>query len=128
MKYRPAMGSTQQARALRRRPTDAERAMWQLLRQSFPESRFRRQVPIRTFIADFASHRSKIVIEVDGGQHSIATDAARTQSIEAEGYLLLRFWNHDVLGNPEGVHAAIGRALHRRHPHLTSPIEGEEGQ
>lgn len=147
MKYRPAIGSTQRARSLRTNATPAERAMWRVLREAFPEARFRRQIPLRHFIADFASHREHLVIECDGGQHAEQADAERTRLIEAEGYRVLRFWNNDILENPEGVQAAIASALvehvhpleeragrgegrHRsglvrRHPHLASPIEGE---
>ena len=85
--------------------------MWRLLRESFPEARFRRQVPIRNFIADFASHRAKVVIEVDGGQHSETADAERTKLIEAEGYRMMRFWNNEVLANPDGVWRTIDEAL-----------------
>jgi len=105
--------------------TDAERGMWRLLLNAFPEWHFRRQVPIRHFIADFASHAAKLVIEVDGGQHDLKSDAARTAIVEAEGYRLIRFWNHDVLGNPEGVHASIQSALLEDHPTPTPPHQGE---
>ena len=104
--------------------TDAERAIWRLLREGFPEARFRRQVPIRMFITDFASHRVRMVIEVDGGQHSPESDAERTEVIEAEGYRLLRFWNSDVLQNPDGVWSLIASALLERHPHPTLPHPG----
>ena len=99
--------------------------MWRLLREGFPDVRFRRQVPIRSFIADFASHSARLVIEVDGGQHSEEEDSERTRLIEAEGYRVLRFWNSDALGNPDGVWKVINRVLLERHPHLTSPLEGE---
>lgn len=98
--------------------------MWNLLRENFPDRRFRRQAPIRNFIVDFASHRSKLVIEVDGGQHGGADDTERTRIIEAEGYFVVRFWNHDVLGNPDGVATAIAEALHDRHPTQPSPSRG----
>jgi very-short-patch-repair endonuclease len=126
MTNRPAIGSTQTARHLRLNPTDAEQAMWRLLRVGFPDARFRRQVPIRSFIADFASHRARLVIEVDGGQHCEDKDAGRTALIQREGYRLLRFWNNDVLDNPDGVHSVISSALDQRHPHPASPIKGEE--
>ena len=98
--------------------------MWFLLRECFPEARFRNQVPIRHFIADFASHRAKLVIEVDGGQHGTPADLERTAIIEAEGYRVLRFWNNDVLGNREGVAILIDLALHEHHPHPTLPHQG----
>src|SRR4051794_3984999 len=103
MRYRPAESATARARALRANATDAEQAMWRLLRESFPEARFRFQVPLRMFIADFASHRARLVVEIDGGQHSAERDAGRTHMIEGEGYRVIRFWNHDVLANPDGV-------------------------
>ncbi|MFP5329350.1 MAG: endonuclease domain-containing protein [Alphaproteobacteria bacterium] len=125
MKYRPAIGSTQRARSLRTNATGAERAMWRLLREAFPDARFRRQVPLLHYIVDFASHRTRLVIECDGGQHNEEVDADRTRTIEAEGYRILRFWNNDILVNPEGVHSVIASALLDRHPHPTSPIKGE---
>jgi very-short-patch-repair endonuclease len=99
------------ARALRRHGTDAERAMWRLLRQNFAAAHFRRQVPLRHYIADFASHRLRLVIEIDGGQHSPEADAARTRAIEAEGYRILRFWNSDVLDNPAGCMVVLDNAI-----------------
>ena len=98
---------------MRREPTDAEKRMWWLLRHNFLEARFRRQVPVRHYIVDFASHRVRLVIEVDGGQHNEAADAERSRAIRAEGYRLIRFWNHDVLTNPDGVAAVIAEALPR---------------
>jgi very-short-patch-repair endonuclease len=96
--------------------TEAERAMWRLLREVAPEARWRRQVPIRHFIVDFASHRAKLAVEVDGGQHSAEADAARTAIIEAEGYRVLRFWNNDVLGNAEGCARVLSDMLAARSP------------
>lgn len=105
--------------------TDAERAVWRMLKLSFCGHHFRKQVPIRHYIADFASHGAKLVIEVDGGQHSAEGDAERNNIIEAEGYRVLRFWNNEVLGNPDGVWSEIDRALRDHHPHPASPIKGE---
>ena len=104
--------------------TDAEKVMWRLLCESFPDWHFRKQVPIRHFIADFASHRAKLVIEVDGGQHSADLDTARSATIEAEGYGVIRFWNNEVLSNREGVWVAVDAALRDRHPHPTLPHQG----
>ena len=66
MKKHPPPISIVRARTLRKNATDAERKMQRLLKEHFPEARFRFQVPIRHYIADFASHRLKIVIELDG--------------------------------------------------------------
>ncbi len=92
---------------------------------------------MRHYIADFVSHRHKLVIELDGGQHNAAVDAARTAVIEAEGYTILRFWNHEVLGNGDGCMIRLEQCLRKEHPHPAaaseqarkpthpSPIEGE---
>jgi very-short-patch-repair endonuclease len=122
---------------LRTDATDADRRMWRLLKECFPNARFRRQVPIRHYIADFASHREKLVIENDGGQHTPENDAARSRAIKAEGYRIVRFWNNDVLENGEGCMIRLGQFLGHDHPHPTSasqqagkpaypsPIKGE---
>jgi len=111
MKRHPPPGSTTRARKLRREPTEAEKLLWRLLREAFPEAHFRQQVSIRQYFADFASHRAKLVIEADGGQHDAESDATRTAVIEADGYCVLRFWNNDILGNPDGVAEVIAQYL-----------------
>jgi len=105
--------------------TDAERAIWRILKLSFRDFHFRKQVPIRHYITDFASHRAKLVIEVDGGQHNPQVDAQRSKVIEEEGYRIIRFWNNEALGNPDGVWHVIDLALHQRHPTPTPPHRGE---
>lgn len=74
------------------------------------KARFRRQFPIGPYVVDFAALRSKLIVELDGGQHSSTADAARTAWLEAQGFTMLRFWNHDVLQNPEGVLRVIADA------------------
>src|SRR5262245_14031426 len=93
------------ARALRRAMTDAERKLWFALRDRRLEgTKFRRQVPIGPYIADFVYFESRMVIEVDGGQHAdSAHDAKRDRWFEANRFRVLRFWNNDVLSNIEGV-------------------------
>ena len=126
MKRHPPPGAITRARSLRRDMTKAERVMWRLLRESFPDAHFRHQVPIRHYFADFASHQFKLVIEIDGGQHNDQVDAKRTLVIEQEGYRVIRFWNNDVLGSRDGVWSMIDAALRGDHPLPASPIEGEE--
>jgi very-short-patch-repair endonuclease len=101
------------ARVLRRDATEAEKKLWQHLRQPpFKQHHFRRQATIGPCFADFASHQLKLVIEVDGGQHAgSASDETRTQHLEAKGYRVLRFWNNDVIGNMSGVLQAIDAAI-----------------
>ena len=103
------------AKQMRADPTDAERVLWQRLRFeiALEGSHFRRQALIGPFIVDFASRKARLVIELDGGQHDWqrAADERRTRYIEARGYRVLRFWNHDVLGNMDGVLQVIQSAV-----------------
>ncbi|HUT48466.1 MAG TPA: DUF559 domain-containing protein [Alphaproteobacteria bacterium] len=104
----------QRARSLRRDPTEAEKRLWsRLRRRQLAGYRFRRQVPIGPYFADFASHEAKLIIEVDGGQHAINAEAdrRRTLRMEADGFRIIRFWNNDVLTNTGGVVEAIQTAL-----------------
>jgi very-short-patch-repair endonuclease len=105
------------ARSLRRDATEAEKRLWQYLRQPpFKEHHFRRQATIGPYFADFASHHLRLVIEVDGGQHSEDKDARRTNDLIARGYLVLRFWNNEVLENIDGVLSMIDTAVKQRPP------------
>jgi very-short-patch-repair endonuclease len=119
------------ARTMRRVPTDAEKKLWwHLHRLSLKGSHFRRQVRLGPYIVDFASHKARVVIEVDGGQHAEnAADAVRTKFIEGQGYRVLRFWNNDVLGNIEGVleviQATVEAASQGRAAHSSAPPCGE---
>jgi very-short-patch-repair endonuclease len=101
---------------MRVNPTDAEHRMWQQLRREFRTSHFRRQVVIAGSITDFASHRARLVIEIDGGQHADEFDTVRTKTIEREGYRVLRFWNNDVLQNMPGVCELIHATLETTTP------------
>jgi very-short-patch-repair endonuclease len=76
----------------------------------------RRQVLVRQYIVDSASHRAKLVIEADGGLHAAEIDAARTAVIEADGYRVLRFWNNEILDNSEGVYEQLAAALEEKSP------------
>ncbi|HYI27036.1 MAG TPA: endonuclease domain-containing protein [Bradyrhizobium sp.] len=97
------------ARVLRRDATEAEKKLWQHLRQPpFKQHHFRRQATIGPYFADFASHQLKLVVEVDGGQHAeSAADERRTSYLASAGYRVLRFWNNDVIENMPGVLQAI---------------------
>ena len=94
------------ARRLRQKQTDAERLLWFRLRdRRLVGWKFKRQVPIDRFIVDFFCPDAKLILEIDGGQHDErrARDENRTVLLESKGYLVLRFWNNDVIGNMEGV-------------------------
>lgn len=114
-------GTVGQLRSLRRNATDAELVLRRALRGSCPDRKWRFQAPIGPFRVDFLCFSERLVIEVDGGQHNEAAedDAARTRYLEQQGYRVIRFWNHDVLENIEGVIATVANSL--------SPWEREGG-
>jgi very-short-patch-repair endonuclease len=104
------------ARNLRRNMTDAEKRLWSVLRnRQLAGCKFRRQHPVGIYSLDFACPERLLAIEVDGGQHAGSTaDVSRTAWLGSQGWLVLRFWNNDVLGNTEGVIRQITEALARR--------------
>jgi very-short-patch-repair endonuclease len=107
--------------------TEAERQVWRILRlRQMDGHKFRRQVPIGRFVADFACHEARLIIEIDGGKHdpSFAPEIERTEFLESEGYRVLRFWNNEVLVNLEGVHRVIAEALDQATPTQTLPHPG----
>ena len=109
------------ARRLRRDATVAERIFWRALLERCPGWRFRRQHPIGTRIADFACPAVKLAIELDGGQHTEADDAARTAELACHGHRVIRFWNNDVTDNMDGVLEMLTRTLDS----LSSRLGGE---
>ena len=114
------------AQDLRHSMTDAERRLWSRLRDSQLGVRFRRQEPIGTYIVDFVARRARLIIELDGGQHSAEIDTARTAFLESRGFRVVRFWNNEVLQNQEGVLCVIQDALNSPHasPPPPSPLKG----
>ena len=114
------------ARTLRRNATRAERRPWRgLRREQVAGFRFRRQVILGGFIADFACFDARMVVEVDGATHStddeIARDAARSAALAELGYDVLRFTNDDVFRNLEGVLETILVRLRELRPRLEDP-------
>ena len=109
----------QRARALRRDATPAERRLWRALRLvEVSEGHFRRQAPIGPYVADFANHSLRLVVELDGEQHGHSSglhrDARRTAYLTEEGYSVIRFWNHEVMENLDGVVETILAAVAKR--------------
>lgn len=110
----------ERAREQRNEPTDAERRLWWALRRYRP--RFTRQYVVRRSIADFVCRKARLVVEVDGGQHcENEGDAERTRLLEAAGWRVIRFWNHDVLENMDGVAETILGAVAARLPEGAHP-------
>ena len=104
------------ARQLRQQMTEAECLLWQQLRaHRLANAKFRRQQPIGPYIVDFVDHTHHLIIEADGGQHNGSPkDTQRDVWLTAQGYEVLRFWNHDILTQTESVMTAIYLALEER--------------
>ena len=134
MKKHPADGARARAGTLRQNLTEAERRVWQILRSHQMKGyKFRRQVPIGRYIADFVcpilcARRARLIVEIDGGQHdrSSPREAERSGFLQNEGYRILRFWNNEVLANLDGVHLTIAGELGRITPTQNPlPHQGE---
>ena len=120
------------ARIMRKSATPAEQALWYLLRdRRFSGHKFRRQVPIGPYIVDFLSYADRMIVEADGRQHTEnVRDEARTRWLEAKGFRVLRFWNHEILTQQEMVAERLFLALANPSPrspaaNRPSPAGGE---
>ncbi len=104
--------SVGRARELRSRTTDAEKRHWRHLRnRQLGGHKFRRQRPLGPYVVDFMCLEARLVVEVDGGQHSPDADRERDLYLEKQGFRVLRFWNNEVLENTDGVLARIAEFL-----------------
>ena len=93
------------ARELRNEPTASEVIFWSLLKQHFPNYRFKRQHPVSQFITDFYCHKLKLVIEIDGSIHlsneARNNDKIRDEFMQSLGLKIIRFTNDEVCKNGE---------------------------
>jgi very-short-patch-repair endonuclease len=131
-KWRVSERLRDNAKALRRDMTNAERIIWYNVRaHRFQGLGFRRQEPIGPYIVDFICHAVKLIIEIDGGQHfepgNIVRDARRDAYLRAQGYRVLRSNNHEVMTNKPGVLATIAAACGQA-PSLAFPRKRGRGQ
>jgi len=102
------------ARKLRESQTEVESKLWRSLRdRQLTDAKFRRQHPIGPFVIDFCCVETRLVVELDGGQHSdrAVADQQRTKYLNSLGYRVLRFWDNEVLENVEGVLERIAEQL-----------------
>ena len=108
--------TTERAKRLRRDATEAEKRLWGALRnRQLADCKFVRQAPIGPYFADFCCRERGLIVEVDGGQHAESDhDLRRDAFLRADGYRVMRFWNHDILTNREGVLEAILLELTKR--------------
>ena len=121
----------ERAKEMRRELTPAERKLWHALRaKRFNGAKFRRQVVIGRYIADFACRLpTMLIVELDGDTHADREryDAARDAFLRERGYRILRFSNLDVSSNLEGILTIIGDATQVPRSPTLSP-EGERGK
>ena len=114
------------ARQLRRNATNVERLLWQKLRLwQLDGCKFRRQQPVGNYIVDFVCLERRLIVELDGGQHAENSehDRARDEWLRDQGFVILRFWNNDVLTNIGGVLETIVTKL-RNTPYLSPSPQG----
>ncbi len=94
------------AKTLRSKQTEAEQRLWYHLRaHRFLGLKFKRQKPMGRYIVDFVCLEQRLIIEIDGGQHSeqVDYDQDRDAWLRSQGYTVLRFWNNDVMQQLESV-------------------------
>jgi ATP-dependent helicase HrpA/adenine-specific DNA-methyltransferase len=123
---------TRFARAMRSQPTDAESKLWKILRfKSLCGYRFRRQRPIAGYVLDFYCPSRRLAVELDGGQHAddrqAEYDRTRSARLKELGVRVLRFWDHDVLKDPQAVADEILRFLESLQP-PPQPSPGVPGE
>lgn len=135
MKRPPGQDMLQRARTLRRNLTPAERQLWNRLRDARLNGfKFRRQMWLCGYIADFACVEAKLVIEADGSQHADAApyDAQRSAAFATEGFRTIRFWNSEIFENIEGVLLTIRENLpspsHSATPNRPLPLPARESR
>ena len=109
------------ARRLRHEATDADGLLWRMLRnRQFGGYKFRRQVPVGHYILDFLCIEARLAVELDGGQHAQMerelADQRRSAGLEERGIRIVRFWNDEVLRDPEGTAERLWVALPHDEP------------
>ena len=115
----------ERAKAMRSAATPAEHRLWQMLRgKRFDGFKFKRQLPIDDYIADFVCLGQRLIVEADGGQYAeCARDSRRDAYLIGQGFRVLRFWNNEIFENEEGVLTRILDALQSPLPN-PSPAGG----
>jgi len=100
---------------MRRNPSATERRLWKLLRDRKLEGlKFRRQVPIGRYFADFVCLSHRIIVEADGPLYDEEHDAKRDAWLSGQKFLVLRFPNTVIEGDPNVVFAVILAAAEKR--------------
>lgn len=111
------------AKSLRSNMTEAEQRLWYYLRANpFMGLKFKRQKPLGTYIVDFVCMEEKLIIELDGGQHTenLSYDHKRDSWLRSQGFTVLRFWNNELFNETESVLEKIRLTLSP----CPSPVNG----
>src|SRR5258706_2899996 len=121
----------QRARQLRSDMTKEEQLLWRYLRMRQVDGhKFRRQVPLGRYIADFACFEAHLIVELDGAQHGeqLEYDERRDAWLRGQGLQVLRFWNFEITQQLEGVYQRIEEALSKTVPPIPAlPPQGGKG-
>ncbi|WP_339523030.1 endonuclease domain-containing protein [Pseudomonas sp. EA_35y_Pfl2_R111] len=116
---------SERARTLRREMTEAEWCLWYQLRaHRFMGLKFKRQKPFGCYIVDFVCQERRLIIELDGGQHvqQAAYDEQRDDWLRAQGFDVLRFWNHEVLLQTDAVLEQLRLWVEQQRPSPPAPL------
>ena len=117
------MSQVSRARHLRRHQTDAEALFWAEVRdRQFLDLKWRSQVPIGRYFADFICESEKLIVELDGSQHIDQSDydEKRTEVLGLHGYRVIRFWNDDIIHHMSDVLSEIQECVGEA-KHIPSP-------
>src|SRR5690348_4582182 len=112
------------ARELRVAQTEVEKRLWYRVRnRQLAGCKFRRQAPVGRYIVDFVCFERRLVIELDGGQHAASSEAdgIRTSWLRSQGFVIMRFWNNEVIDNIEGVLHSVAAMLDQQAASGTTP-------
>jgi very-short-patch-repair endonuclease len=116
------------ARQMRKNPTEAERLLWRRLRfWQVDGFKFRRQQSLGNYIVDFVCLEKRLIIEIDGGQHAEHAhyDSVRDAWLRDSGFVVLRFWNNEVLKNIDTITELIAKELQNTPFLIPSPQGGK---
>ncbi|MGB8646910.1 MAG: endonuclease domain-containing protein [Anaerolineae bacterium] len=116
------------ARDLRKEMTPAEGKLWARLRNHQLDGlHFRRQHALGPYIADFICTAARLIVEIDGDSHAeqVEQDEARTEWLSARGYRVIRFWNHEIMRNIDGVLESIRMTCGSAEPPPPQPSPAE---
>lgn len=106
---------TDLARQFRKNQTEAEKVLWEAIRNGKLGVKFRRQHAFGRYIVDYYCHEKKLVLEIDGGIHNLPDvmeyDRIRQNEIESRGLRVIRVKNEEILSDLQGVTDKILRLL-----------------